>query len=83
MVALISHQNRFARLLLANPPIAFAGRISYSVFLYHLPLLFLWVRFVGPKNSWLSFPAYFALVIAVSWLSYRYVETPFLKSKRG
>jgi len=82
MVALISHQNRFARLLFANAAIAFAGRISYSMFLYHLPLLFLWVRFVAPHNSWLSFPAYFALVIAVSWLSYRYVETPFLGAKR-
>jgi peptidoglycan/LPS O-acetylase OafA/YrhL len=82
MVALISHENRFARLLLANPPIAFFGRISYSVFLYHLPLLFLWVRFAAPKNSWLSFPVYFALVLVVAWLSYRYIETPFLKSKR-
>ena len=83
MVALISHDNRFARLLLANPPIAFFGRISYSVFLYHLPLLFLWVRFVAPENSWLSFPLYFALVLAVAWLSYRYVETPFLKSRKA
>jgi peptidoglycan/LPS O-acetylase OafA/YrhL len=82
MVALISHENRFARWLLANPPIAFFGRISYSVFLYHLPLLFLWVRFAAPKNSWLSFPVYFALVLAVAWLSYRFIETPFLKSKR-
>lgn len=81
MVALVSHENRFARLLFANPPIAFVGRISYSVFLYHLPLLFLWIRFAAPKNSWLSFPLYFALVLAVAWLSYRYVETPFLKSK--
>jgi peptidoglycan/LPS O-acetylase OafA/YrhL len=82
MVALVSHPNRFARFVFANPPIAFVGRISYSVFLYHLPLLFLWIRFAAPKNSWLSFPLYFALVLAVAWLSYRYIETPFLKGKR-
>lgn len=81
MVALVSHENRFARLLLANPAVAFVGRISYSVFLYHLPLLYLWIRFVGLERSWLAFPVHFALVLAVAWLSYRYVETPFLKSK--
>lgn len=67
--------------LLANRPMAFAGRVSYSAYLYHLPLLLAWNRLV-PDLGWAGLPLYLALVGAVSWLSYEHVERPFLTSKR-
>jgi peptidoglycan/LPS O-acetylase OafA/YrhL len=58
--------------LLARGPLAFTGRISYSAYLWHLPVLYLWNRFTVP--GWASLPAYLAAVAALSWLSWRFVE---------
>lgn len=82
MVLLVTYRNRFARLLLANSAIAFVGKISYSVFLYHLLLLTLWARYIPAEGSWLAFPVYFILVLVVAWLSWRFVESPFLKKPK-
>lgn len=62
--------------LLSAAPLAFAGRVSYSAYLYHVPLLLL-VNAWAPEvtgSSPLVLPAYLAAVAAVAWLSYRYVE---------
>jgi peptidoglycan/LPS O-acetylase OafA/YrhL len=63
------------RRTLAGAPLAFAGRVSYSIYLYHLPLLLL-VNAYAPAltGSWLVLPLYLAGVFGVAWLSYRYVE---------
>jgi len=80
MLALVSRGLPLARPLLANAPLTFLGRISYSVYLYHLPLLLLWNRY-SPIDGWLSAPAYAALLIAIGWLSYRFVERPFMRPR--
>jgi peptidoglycan/LPS O-acetylase OafA/YrhL len=62
--------------VLARGPLAHAGRVSYSAYLYHLPLLLLWHRWAGMGPA--SLPAYLSVVLAAAWLSWRYVEQPFL-----
>ena len=63
----------------AIAPLRFLGRISYSAYLYHLPLLFNW-NLYGPQDwGWMSFATYVTMVLAVSYLSYRFIETPFMK----
>ena len=79
MLAFISRGFPLSQPLLANRPLAFVGRISYSVYLYHLPLLLVWNRFAPPALGWLSLPAFLALTLLAGWLSYRFVEQPFLK----
>ncbi len=74
MLALVSSGSPLARPLLANAPLKFAGRTSYSIYLYHLPLLLLWNKFAPPDLGWLSAPAYLGIVLAVAWASYRWVE---------
>ena len=60
---------------LASRPLAFAGRVSYSAYLYHLPVLLLWNVYAPPiSQSWLVLPGYLAAVLAIAWISYRYVE---------
>ena len=81
MVTLVSTGNPLARPLLANPPLAFVGRISYSVYLYHLPLLLLWNKFAPKDLGWLSLPIYLALVLGVAWLSWRFVELRYIRTK--
>ena len=65
--------------LLGRGPLAFAGRVSYSAYLLHLPVLFLWNREAAALSPWLSLPLYLAATFALSWLSWRFVEQPFLR----
>lgn len=55
----------------------FCGRVSFSAYLYHLPLLLLWNAFWSEGGSVFAFPLYLATVLGVAWLSYRLVERPF------
>lgn len=64
--------------LLARGPLAFVGRVSYSMYLYHLPVLLLLAPAL-PAKSWLALPAYLAAAIAVAWVSWRCVERPWLR----
>jgi len=63
--------------ILAHPPLAFAGRVSYSAYLYHLPVLLLWNAYAPAVTGWyLALPLYGVAVFSIAWLSYRYVELP-------
>jgi peptidoglycan/LPS O-acetylase OafA/YrhL len=72
---------RVARALFANPVALFLGTISYSLYLWHYPVVE-WLRPLG-----LGYAAFFAaaipLCIVASALSYALVERPFLKSRAG
>jgi peptidoglycan/LPS O-acetylase OafA/YrhL len=88
MLSLVSRGVPEARGLLANRPLLFAGRVSYSAYLYHLPVLLLWNAYAPELRGWpFAFPLYLAAVLAIAWLSYRYVELPALTrasaSRRG
>jgi len=76
MLALVSSGTRAARPLLANPPLVFVGRISFSVYLYHLPLLLLWNKFAPSNLGWLSLPIYLSIVMALAWASWKFIEVP-------
>lgn len=67
--------------LLGRGPLAFVGRVSYSAYLYHLPVLILWNAF-APPLGWASLPLFLALVLAIAWISWRCVEAPFLARYR-
>lgn len=75
----------FMRILESRPFVA-AGVISYSVFLWHEPLIH-WLHDQGltraGRGGFLLNLAVAAAVTAVlSWLTYRYVEAPALRLKR-
>lgn len=63
--------------LLGRGALAFSGRVSYSAYLYHLPLLALLDRF-DPGARLAALPLYLGIVLGVAWLSWRFVERPFL-----
>ena len=77
MVALVSRGLPASRPLLANRALMGVGRVSYSAYLYHLPVLLL-LNLYGPAvtGAWWILPAYLAATLAIAWVSYRYVEAP-------
>lgn len=72
-----SHRGMIATRLLSLPLLVFIGLISYSLYLWHWPLV-VFARFVTPEPLTAAMVvALFALSILLAWLSYRFVETPF------
>lgn len=105
MVAELLIVSLFVAVLLGSPllkpimswrPLAFFGKISYSVFVLHTTVIFLIFRYVlfvyrtqltvleGPI-VWILFVLYglvaLTITIAVSYLSFRFIESPFLRRK--
>jgi peptidoglycan/LPS O-acetylase OafA/YrhL len=71
-------------------PLVFLGRISYGAYLSHMPILGIYLYYlhhnIHPINpfsirGFLIFLIWFATVILVSWLSFRFIELPFLRIK--
>jgi peptidoglycan/LPS O-acetylase OafA/YrhL len=69
--------------LLGRGPLAATGRISYSAYLYHLPLLILANQYLAGVAAWMVIPLYVAATLAVAWVSWRYVEQRFLRGLRA
>jgi peptidoglycan/LPS O-acetylase OafA/YrhL len=68
------------------PPLVFLGRISYGAYLSHVPLLGIYSYYLRPINAFsirgfVIFLIWFANVIIISWLSFRFIELPFLRMK--
>ena len=70
---IISHQYGVVVRCLEFTPLRFLGVLSYSIYLWQQLVL-------APSNStWAaSFPMNMVLCVVLGWLSYRFVETPFL-----
>lgn len=75
LVIVFASENNVAGRLLALRPLVFVGLISYSLYLWHVPLL-IYVDYAWGSDS-ISRTLYFLALPVVSWLSYRWVETPF------
>jgi hypothetical protein len=56
------------------------GRISYSAYLWHWPLL-AFLRYARPEPGPALGASVFVLTLALAWLTHRYVETPARRSE--
>ncbi|MFC6021010.1 acyltransferase family protein [Plantactinospora solaniradicis] len=61
---------------LASAPLTFIGRLSYSIYLWHWPLLVLAGGVRGGSLPWSARGAVLAGTVVVAWLTYRLVENP-------
>lgn len=77
---LLTSQSSLPNRLLSFAPLVFLGALSYSLYLWHWPILAA-LRYVS--GSYLLNPlatvAFFILTLACGYLSYRYIETPYRK----
>jgi peptidoglycan/LPS O-acetylase OafA/YrhL len=66
-----------AGLILSSTPIRFLGRISYSLYLWHWPILVLVPLAVGATLPVEARSILVLAAVAVAWASWRFVEEPF------
>lgn len=62
-------------LLMGNAIAQWLGNISYSVYLWHWPLV-VGLYFAGLQDNWTWIAGFFALSLVLGDLSYRLIETP-------
>ena len=68
--------------MLANRVMRLGGKISFSLYLIHWPLL-CFLSYFGLQTQSINFLAfYLSCTIGIAWLLYRYIETPFRHSKK-
>ena len=77
--------------LLRSRPFVWAGEVSYSTYIWHLPLIYFFLMLVSqalgglPGESRIAMQlvslASIALILVVSGASYRWIERPFLRRK--
>jgi len=79
--ALVIYQSRhatFARRVLSTPPLVFVGRISYSLYLWHWPLLVFWRHYTNGAALTQSAAAGIGVCsVLAAWLSFAFIEQPF------
>ena len=76
----VSDRTAWQSLEMAVP--RFFGRISYSLYLYHLPVILTVAYFLSHYRYRFQLIADFVFSIGVAMLSYQFVEKPFLRLKR-
>ncbi|HWH25303.1 MAG TPA: acyltransferase family protein [Pseudolysinimonas sp.] len=77
-------ERRGPRLLLGTPPLQFIGRISYSLYLVHWPILIFVTAALGADYflPWWATGLVIVGAVPVAWLLYRFVENPARTSPR-
>jgi peptidoglycan/LPS O-acetylase OafA/YrhL len=68
--------------ILGSAPLTWVGKRSYGIYLYHMPVAMAVASFrhsSRPKDILLMMAAQLVLIFAISALSYRFVEQPFLR----
>jgi peptidoglycan/LPS O-acetylase OafA/YrhL len=60
--------------LISVRPLVFLGGISYSLYLWHWPMISLWTAYTGKSPSALSGPVLIAASLAAAWWTKTYVE---------
>lgn len=78
-IILFSHNSNFVGSFLSFKPIVFISLISYSLYLWHHPIIVFSKLYQLPLNSPLPVILFMGLLFSLSVLSWRYVETPFRK----
>jgi peptidoglycan/LPS O-acetylase OafA/YrhL len=77
MIGLLSPRAMIYRFL-AMPSVTFIGLISYSLYLWHWPVLVLSRWTIG--LHWWSVPFQIGIILSLATLSYQYVEVPLRKA---
>lgn len=76
VIAGVSKNNGFASWMLTRPSMRFLGRISYSLYLWHWPIICAWSMLFPDHRGPIRIIAILALTIAFASASNRFIEWP-------
>jgi peptidoglycan/LPS O-acetylase OafA/YrhL len=76
-----THQAGAITSTLSLPPIRYLGKISYGVYLYHVPIFYVGEQHKIHLPGYLYGIAILGLVFVTAALSYEFIEKPFLRLK--
>jgi peptidoglycan/LPS O-acetylase OafA/YrhL len=82
VLILKTFRNKFLDVVFGNKVFIFLGKISYGLYLYHLPVFYWADHYVHWHNPLVFTGVRFALTILISYISFMVIETPFLNLKR-
>jgi len=71
--------------LLESKLFSFGGKISYGIYMWHAPVVTMVLKLlvlVGFYNKLFAYPFIIVLTLFVAWISFRFLETPFLRLKQ-
>jgi len=83
LIILFAVEGTLTNRFLSIPVTVFLGLISYSVYLWHQPVLAYYRIITGAEPEVMQAIALISLVIILSVFSYRFIETPFRKGREG
>jgi peptidoglycan/LPS O-acetylase OafA/YrhL len=78
-----SHGQTLVARLLSIRPLVGIGLVSYSLYLWHWPLLVLWAYYLDRSLTPVEIATAIAVALALSVLSWRFVEQPFRRPRIG
>lgn len=82
VIAFSRSSNTIVNKVLSLPPIVYLGKISYSLYLWHWPVLVLSKNLTLKMEIEFSFFTLFALIFLLSILSYHFIEIPTRRSPK-
>ncbi|MGE0357728.1 MAG: acyltransferase family protein [Burkholderiales bacterium] len=82
LAAIVSWPSPILSRMLSAKPLAALGRVSYSAYLYHLPVLLLFNQFLPGFGGWAAIVCWFGVVVGLATVSFRFVEAPYLARRR-
>jgi peptidoglycan/LPS O-acetylase OafA/YrhL len=89
LIFFASFANSFSEKILGSHPLRLLGIISYSVYLWHFPIIYFAKSYWLPESVTGVAKFYYLLAICIpltlliGYFSYRYIELPFLVQARG
>lgn len=75
LLMVLGGMNPLSKLILSNPVSRFFGRLSYSLYLTHWPIIVFWRYYTNSPLSPVEMVLVSALSIGTAFLLYRFVET--------
>ena len=76
LILLAAHGDNPVAAALTRGPVQFLGRVSFSFYMVHWPIIFLWLHWSRGAAPAVSLVAVFALTTGVAWACYRVLEQP-------
>ncbi len=80
LMSSFKNENNLIEKILKNKFIVFFGLISYSLYLWHVPIYSIFRDFISYELKFYENLMLILLAIFVSFISFKYIETPFRKN---